>query len=90
MVEAPGLTVSHLPYSILYFGLIPPILLRFGLLPLIVADLVGGLLFLVSTDFSAWYAGDTYIALALILAITAYAFHTALGGRKLFSDEILG
>jgi serine/threonine-protein kinase len=90
IVEAPGLTVSHLPYSILYFGLIPPILLRFGLLPLIVADLVGGLLFLVSTDFSAWYAGNTYIALALILAITAHAFRTALGGRKLFSDEMLG
>ncbi|MGA3043881.1 MAG: serine/threonine-protein kinase [Bryobacteraceae bacterium] len=87
IVEAPGLTVSHLPYSILYFGLIPPILLRFGLLPLIVADLVGGLLSLVSTDFSAWYAGNTYIVLVLILAITAYAFRTALGGRKLFRDE---
>ena len=48
---------------------------------------MGGLLSLVSTDFSAWYAGNTYIVLVLILAITAYAFRTALGGRKLFRDE---
>jgi len=90
IVEAPGLHFSHLPYAILYFGLGPPILLRYGLLPMIVADLVGGILFLVSTDFSAWYAGNTYVALALILALTFYAFHTALGGRKLFRDEMLG
>ncbi len=90
MVEAPGLSFSHLPYTILYFGLIPPIFLRFGLLPLIVADLVGGLLALVSTDFSAWYGGNSYAVLALIVAVTVYAFRTGLGGRRLFRDQMLG
>jgi serine/threonine-protein kinase len=89
VIDAPGLMLAHVPYSIIIFGLMPPILLRFGLLPLIVADLVDSILALVSTDFSAWYAGDTYVALALILAMTAYAFRTAVAGRKLVSDEML-
>ena len=89
-VDAPGLNISHLPYAILYFGLGPIVLLRFGLLPMIRADLVGGLLFLVSTNFSAWYAPNTYVALALILAMTAYSFYTGLGGRRLYRDEMLG
>jgi hypothetical protein len=42
-----------------------------------------------TTDLSAWYAGSTLAAVAIILALTAYAFHTAVAGRPLFKAGFL-
>ena len=59
--------------------------IRFGVLslmaPLVSNILIGAPL---STDFSTWYAGSAVFALAIVLALTAYAFHTAVAGRPLF------
>src|ERR1043166_98916 len=41
-------------------------------------------LFPIIIDVSAWYAGSALFVLACILALTGYAFQTALGGRPLF------
>jgi len=67
------------------------ILVRFGLLPLTVGMFVYNLLsnFPMTTDFSTWYASSTIFALAAVLALTAYAFHTALAGRRLFKEGLL-
>ena len=46
-------------------------------------------LFPITTDFSAWYAGSAIFTLACIVALTGYAFHTALGGRPLFKARFL-
>jgi serine/threonine-protein kinase len=67
------------------------ILTRFGLLPMIVGIIVSSILpgFPMTTDFSAWYAGSTMFSIATVLALTAYAFHTARAGRPLFSGGAL-
>jgi serine/threonine-protein kinase len=37
-------------------------------------------------EFSAWYASTTLLALGTLFGLTAFAFHTSLAGRPLFSD----
>jgi len=64
---------------------------RFGLLALTTT------LFIISflgncpmtTDFSAWYAPSTIFALAVTLALVAYAFYIALAGQKVFKGKLL-
>ena len=61
-------------------------LIRFGVLSVVVFPVVFRALtwFPMTTDFSTWYAGSTLFALALVLALTAYAFHTAVACCPLF------
>ena len=40
-------------------------------------------------DFSTWYAGGIVAVVAILLALTAYAFHTAVAGRPLFKAGFL-
>ncbi len=65
--------------------------LWFGILPVIVACFVSFLLgeIPLTTDLSTWYAGTTVSAVAIVLALTAYAFHTAVAGRPLFKAGFL-
>jgi serine/threonine-protein kinase len=67
------------------------VLLRFGLYPYVVGNCVALalLVFPITTDFSAWYAGSAIFTLACVIALTGYAFHTALGGRPLFKAGFL-
>ena len=73
------------------FGLAIFILIRFGVLPMIVGIFVSSILpeFPLTTDFSTWYVASTLFALATVLALTAYAFHTAVAGRPLFKEGFL-
>jgi len=65
-------------------------LIRFGVLPLLLTFFVGDLFAVpITTDLSAWYAGGTIPAVATILAITAYSFHIACAGRRLFRTDYL-
>ncbi len=43
-----------------------------------------GLFFPYTTDFSAWYAGNTIIALLICVAFAFYGFHTSKAGQPLF------
>jgi serine/threonine-protein kinase len=73
------------------FTLLAATLLRFGgLLPTIVCVIVGETLgdFPIA-DFSTWYATTTVFVLVAVLALTAYAFHTAVAGRPLFKAGFL-
>jgi len=45
--------------------------------------------FPLTTNFSNWYAGSTLFVLASVLALTVYAFHTAMAGRPLFKEGFL-
>jgi hypothetical protein len=38
----------------------------------------------VTSDFSAWYAGDFVLALIIALALAGFAFYTSLAGQPLF------
>ena len=42
-----------------------------------------------TTEFSAWYAASTIFAVAIVLAMTAYSFHTAVAGPWLFKAGFL-
>jgi len=66
-------------------------LLRFGLVALACSLFVNFLFPLVpiTTDFSAWYAGSTLFTLLAVLALAVYAFHTSLGGQKVFAGKFL-
>jgi hypothetical protein len=44
---------------------------------------------LITTDFSAWYAGSSLFTLLAVLALAGYAFYTSLGGQKVFKGKLL-
>jgi len=66
-------------------------ILWFGVLPMLALFFVGLMWtsFPLTTDLSAWYSGSTVFAVAIVLALTAYAFHTAVAGRPLFKAAFL-
>jgi hypothetical protein len=73
------------------FGPAVVILMRFGVLPMVLAVFVSAVVESppVSTDFSAWYAGAMFTALAIVLAITLWSFRVTLGSRKLLTGDFL-
>jgi hypothetical protein len=80
-----------LPVRLLQLALMLYVMLRCGLFAYVVGASVAAVLVLfpITSDFSAWYAGGTIFTLACIVALTGYAFHTALGGRRLFKAGFL-
>jgi serine/threonine protein kinase len=83
---AVALPIRMLQYSMTIF-----VMLRFGLLSFVVGQCMVNilLLFPITADFSAWYAGSTIFTIAVIVALAGYAFHTALAGRPLFQTKLL-
>ena len=74
------------------FGAITIVALwRFGLLTLITAMSVDEILRSVpiTTDFSAWYFGSTVAVVVMVLALAGFAFHSSLGGQKIFAGKLL-
>jgi protein kinase-like protein len=67
------------------------LLVRFGLLATIFAEffLLLGVLYPLTSDFSAWYSGVTIFALAIGLTVAIYGFFTSLGGQPLFRGSLL-
>jgi hypothetical protein len=59
------------------------VLLRVGLLAAVAAFYVWGLfvLFPLTSDLEAWYAGSGVVALLVLAALALFGFTTALGGR---------
>jgi predicted Ser/Thr protein kinase len=77
--------------NVLPVALILVITIRFGILAIIADFVTTAVLieFPVTTDFSTWYAGSTIFAFAVVLALTAFAFRTAMAGRPLFQAGFL-
>ncbi len=85
--DSPFTWINNLlEWGIMYF-----VLVRFGLLALIGTFLAYFLLimFPITPQLSAWYAGTGIAGAILILAFAAYAFHTSLGGRPMFQTKLL-
>jgi serine/threonine-protein kinase len=78
-------------FGAIIWGFAVLILMRFGVLPLLLAIFVSTILGNnpLTTDFSVWYASSMFTALAIVLAITLWSFRTALGGRKLIAGDLL-
>ncbi|MFZ0062447.1 MAG: serine/threonine-protein kinase [Pyrinomonadaceae bacterium] len=79
------------PFAVLVNALTVIALLRFGLVTLTTSFFVLQLLSSIplTTKLSAWYGGNEIIALLAVLALATFAFHTSLGGQKLFEGKLL-
>jgi serine/threonine protein kinase len=68
------------------------VVLRWGVLALAIALLVSNLIgnAPITSQTSAWYFPGAVFMLACALALTAWAFHTAIAGRRLWKTDLLG
>ncbi len=64
---------------------------RFGLLSLIALQFFFSLSYYpaMTTTLSSWYAGQTLMAVVVLLTIAVYSFYISLAGQPLFRTEIL-
>ncbi len=90
-----GLASSYmtveLPALILVYAIAVLIVIRFGLIPLVLAiftiDMLGNVPF--SANFSAWYMTTSILALLSVVAISGWGFYRSLGGQPLWKlDEL--
>ena len=67
------------------------VILCFGILPGTVCVLVAGVVgpAPLTWDLSAWYASRGLFIVAMTLALAAWSFRHALGGRKVLSESFL-
>ena len=67
------------------------VLYRYGLLALAFALFVSHMwvFFSMTSDFTAWYATDFVISLAICVALTVYGFYASLAGQSLFGGNLL-
>ena len=79
------------PLNFFIVGIFAFALIRFGLLAVTVAISFMEFFFrfLLTSDFSAWYGTSSILVLVICLALAAYGFHTALGGRPIFAGGLL-
>jgi hypothetical protein len=81
------------PVALVLPAIVRVVLIRFGLLATIVAFLFSDhpLWLPVTSDLSSWYAGPSFLSLALMAALAAYGFCLSLAGRSLLAGaDILG
>ena len=89
-----GPTDSHpaieLPFLILVYSIAALIVLRFGLIPLAVAIFTVdmALSLPLSSDVSAWYLGNSLVALFSVVVIAVWGFYHSLGGQPLWKAEM--
>lgn len=83
--------LSILPVAIAVVAALVVALWRFGMVALGAAlytqSLVG--MFWVSSDFGHWYAGPSILAIAVIVAVAAWAFQVSRAGQPLISTRML-
>jgi hypothetical protein len=79
-----GSAGRDLPFVFASAAIETAVLLRFGLVAAMVANLTENTLGQIHTlDLSAWYAGNTAVPLLLLAGLAVYGFRTSLAGRKL-------
>lgn len=89
-----GLASSYmsvdLPALALVYAIAVLIVIRFGLVPLVIAiftvDMLGNVPF--SADFSSWYMTTSILALLSVIVIAGWGFYHSLGGQPLWKPEI--
>ncbi len=79
------------PFAALSAFMIVWVLYRYGLLALVSAIffLHLNIFFPITSDFSAWYAGDFVAALAVSLGLAVYGFYTSLAGQPILGRRLL-
>jgi hypothetical protein len=84
-------TVAGVPFACVAAALVTLLLFRYGLLALISAVffLHLAIFFPITSDFSAWYAGDFVLDLIILVALAVFGFYTSLAGEPLFRKGLL-
>ncbi len=79
-----------IPALVLMYGTAAFVMVRFGLIALVSGFFVTDLLFglPMTSDSSSWFFGAVVFAYAGVLALAIWAFHTSLGGQKLWKEEL--
>jgi hypothetical protein len=87
---APKTFALNLAFALLWTAMSVVVALRFGYVALIVSWAVNLMAERLpwTTDFGAWFAPQLMLAWVMILALLAYGFMTAVGGRSLFRDPL--
>jgi serine/threonine-protein kinase len=95
VLSAPALLASrHLaveaPAILAVYSIAAVAVVRFGLVTLAAGILTTNLLLGVpmTASLSSWYAGSTAFAFLSLLVLAAWAFHTSLGGQRLWKDAL--
>lgn len=89
-----GLASDHvwidLPAFVLVYAIAVLIVIRFGLVPLVIAIFTINMLANVpfSADFSAWYMTSSILALLSVVAIAGWGFYGSLGGQTLWKLDM--
>lgn len=93
LIAAVALSLTHespgtLPFAFVGAGLVVWVLYKYGLLALITADFVIHLsiFYPITSDLTAWYAGDFVLALIVFLGLIVFGFYTSLAGQPLFRN----
>ena len=80
-----------IPAMVLFFAILTIVTIRFRLVARVAVwcaylFLTG---FPLTLNFSAWYAGIGLIGPLAVLVLGGFAFHTSLGGQKVFEGKLL-
>jgi serine/threonine-protein kinase len=90
-----ALNADHPAIAATFVGLVNGfavfVLMRYGILALTVGVLVSTILprAPLTPDLSVWYSGNAMLAMGLVMALAAYAFHVARAGRPLLGKNLL-
>ncbi|MGA3040139.1 MAG: serine/threonine-protein kinase [Bryobacteraceae bacterium] len=78
--------------AFLVVGAFAFVVLRWGILALAITLLVANLMGSapITSQTSAWYFSSAICMLAVPVALTVWAFRTAIGGRRLWKSDLLG
>ncbi|HEU4714966.1 MAG TPA: serine/threonine-protein kinase [Pyrinomonadaceae bacterium] len=83
-------TLAGVPFAMLTAMLAIWVLYRYGLLATISALFFLHLMIFypITSEFSAWYAGDFVLILIVALALIGFSFYTSLAGQPLFRGSL--
>ena len=82
--------MADVPAQLLIYGIAAVVVVRFGLIALAAGIFTANVLLNVpvTTNLSAWYAGNAALALLIVLAMAVWSFYTSLAGRPLLKGDL--
>jgi hypothetical protein len=88
---AAGNLSGTLIWTILFPTYLVLLTARFGVLAVVSGFVFHHIIafYPITTELSAWYAGDFVLCSIFLLALAVYGFHTSLAGQKIFEPSFL-
>ena len=87
---AEGIQLHWLAFGVLFSAWLVFMTARFGVLAVVSAGFLGLRAFYpLTSELSAWYAGDFVLFLVVLAALAIYGFYTSLAGQPLLKGKLL-